>query len=276
MEASLPRFWIERGVTHRSPGLVRALAEYLFGSQDVAALTAAREWLAPRRDSPGEAVLDILLAQLSPRLAIEKSPENAASDEALARLAKPIPTRATSTSPAIPRRPSARCRRIGSGSCPSIRWRASPCWASPPGSTSTGESWVSPKACRRAARCASGRRMFSTEVLTACVMWRLARPQHRTRGHRRHGPSRSLALRPAGTEGERDHRGLRSWLPRGPGPAQARTPAEAGAGRKAGQVMKRCGRWSRIWRSDWVMRAGERSAVFVIPAKAGMSGKGSA
>ena len=28
------------------------------------------------------------------------------------------------------------------------------------------------------------------------------------RGHRRHGPSRGLALRPAGTEGERDHRRL--------------------------------------------------------------------
>ena len=91
MEASLPRFWIERGVTHRSPGLVRALAEYLFGNQDVAALTAAREWLAPRRDWPGEAVLDILLARLSPRLVIEKSPENAASDEALARLADAYP-----------------------------------------------------------------------------------------------------------------------------------------------------------------------------------------
>jgi len=91
MEASLPRFWIERGVTHRSPGLVRALAEYLFGRQDIAGLAAAREWLAARRDWPGEAVLDVLLAELKPRLAIEKSPENAASDEALARLAHAYP-----------------------------------------------------------------------------------------------------------------------------------------------------------------------------------------
>jgi len=91
MEASLPRFWIERGVTHRSPGLVRALAEHLFGGQDLGALDAAREWLARRRDWPGEAILDILLAELRPRLAIEKSPENAASDEALARLAEAYP-----------------------------------------------------------------------------------------------------------------------------------------------------------------------------------------
>jgi hypothetical protein len=91
MEASLPRFWIERGVTHRSPGLVRALAEYLFGGQEAGALAAAREWLAERRDWPGEAVLDILLERIGPRIAVEKSPENAASDEALARLAEAYP-----------------------------------------------------------------------------------------------------------------------------------------------------------------------------------------
>jgi hypothetical protein len=91
MEASLPRFWIERGVTHRSPGLVRALAEYLFGGQNIEALAAARTWLAERQDWPGEAVLDILLARVSPRLAVEKSPENAASDEALGRLAEAYP-----------------------------------------------------------------------------------------------------------------------------------------------------------------------------------------
>ncbi|HEY2110762.1 MAG TPA: sulfotransferase, partial [Dongiaceae bacterium] len=67
------------------------LAEYLFGGQNAEALVAARAWLAERRDWPGEAVLDILLARLSPRLAVEKSPENAAGDEALARLADAYP-----------------------------------------------------------------------------------------------------------------------------------------------------------------------------------------
>ena len=28
LEASLPRFWIERGMQHRSPGLVRAVAQF--------------------------------------------------------------------------------------------------------------------------------------------------------------------------------------------------------------------------------------------------------
>ena len=91
LEASLPRFWIERGVTHRSPGLVRALAEYLFGAQDSMALAAARRWLGERGAWSGAEVLDVLLARLGPRIAVEKSPENATSDEAVARLAKAYP-----------------------------------------------------------------------------------------------------------------------------------------------------------------------------------------
>lgn len=91
MEASLPRFWIERGVTHRSPGLVRALAEHLFAGQDVQALAKARCWLGERGAWSGAEVLDVLLTRLSPLIAVEKSPENAASDESLARLAQAYP-----------------------------------------------------------------------------------------------------------------------------------------------------------------------------------------
>ena len=91
IEASLPRFWVERGVTHRSPGLVRALAEYLFGGQDPMALAEARRWLRERGAWSGGEVLDILLSRLHPRIAVEKSPENAASDEVIARLAEAYP-----------------------------------------------------------------------------------------------------------------------------------------------------------------------------------------
>lgn len=91
MEASLPRFWIERGVTHRSPGLVRALAEHFFGGQEPDALAEARRWLGARGAWTGAEVLDLLLGRLSPRIAVEKSPENAASDEALVRLAEAYP-----------------------------------------------------------------------------------------------------------------------------------------------------------------------------------------
>src|SRR5579871_1329673 len=87
LEASLPRFWIERGLTHRAPGLVRALAEFLFDGQTPAALTAARSWLRARASWSGADVLDCLLARLAPRIAVEKSPETVETGAALERAA---------------------------------------------------------------------------------------------------------------------------------------------------------------------------------------------
>ena len=49
LEASLPSYWIERGFTHRSPGLVRALAQIAFGGESAENLAAARAWLVPAR-----------------------------------------------------------------------------------------------------------------------------------------------------------------------------------------------------------------------------------
>jgi hypothetical protein len=91
LEASLPRFWSERGVCHRSPGLVRALAYFEFGSQDPKALVSSRTWLANRRNWSGADVLDVLLNRIHPRVAVEKSPENVATDAALNRLASAYP-----------------------------------------------------------------------------------------------------------------------------------------------------------------------------------------
>src|SRR5262245_31807086 len=87
MELSLPRFWIDRGVTHRSPGLVRALAEFLFEGQTLESLTRARAWLQERSHWSGADVLDVLLERLSPCTCLEKSPENVETEEALERLA---------------------------------------------------------------------------------------------------------------------------------------------------------------------------------------------
>src|SRR5262245_49158513 len=91
MEGSLPRYWRERGFTHRSPGLVRALAEYEFGGQALDQLDRARAWLAARPHWSGADVFDALLARLSPRTAVEKSPENVATAAALRRLAAAYP-----------------------------------------------------------------------------------------------------------------------------------------------------------------------------------------
>jgi len=91
LEASLPVYWSERGFTHRSPGLVRALAQYEFGGQTPKRLAAARNWLKERAEWSGADVLDVLLDRLSPRAAVEKSPETVNDQAALKRLAKAYP-----------------------------------------------------------------------------------------------------------------------------------------------------------------------------------------
>ena len=91
LEASLPNFWIARGVTHRSPGLVRALAEYIFGNQQFESLNLARVWLRERSHWAGTDVLDVLMDRVRPRRFVEKSPENVETDTALKRLAAAYP-----------------------------------------------------------------------------------------------------------------------------------------------------------------------------------------
>jgi hypothetical protein len=91
MDASLPRYWIARGITHRSPGLVRAFAQFEFGGQTPEDLASAQAWLKARPHWSGAQVLDILLARLAPRVAVEKSPENAVSAAALRRLKSAYP-----------------------------------------------------------------------------------------------------------------------------------------------------------------------------------------
>jgi hypothetical protein len=91
LEASLPEFWIERGITHRSPGLVRAVAELVFGDQAHASLEEARHWLSERATWSGAEVLDVLMERMHPRLCVEKSPESVETDAALERLAAAYP-----------------------------------------------------------------------------------------------------------------------------------------------------------------------------------------
>ena len=91
LEASLPRFWLERGVNHRSPGLVRAVAQLTFGDQKSDSLASARAWLQDRSHWSGSDVFDFLMERLSPRVAVEKSPENVENDDALTRLASAYP-----------------------------------------------------------------------------------------------------------------------------------------------------------------------------------------
>jgi hypothetical protein len=91
LEASLPPYWTARGITHRSPGLVRAVAHFVFGNQTSDSLASAREWLRERARWTGADVADFLLERVSPRTGVEKSPENVETDEALRRLAHAYP-----------------------------------------------------------------------------------------------------------------------------------------------------------------------------------------
>lgn len=91
LDASLPDYHRDRGIVHRSPGLVRAVAELGFGGQFPQSVAAAREWLARRPQWTGAAVFDMLQAQVAPRSAVEKSPENVESAAALGRLVAAYP-----------------------------------------------------------------------------------------------------------------------------------------------------------------------------------------
>jgi hypothetical protein len=91
LEDSLPEYWIRRGVTHRSPGLVRAIAHLEFGDQTLQSLSSARAWLEARRHWSGAEVLDALQTRLSPLTIVEKSPDNVLSDEALERMSSAYP-----------------------------------------------------------------------------------------------------------------------------------------------------------------------------------------
>src|SRR5579875_148574 len=62
LDASLPAAIRRQGYRHRSPGLVRAVAQLSFGGQDTDALDHALAWLSARRDWTGAEVLDHLRA----------------------------------------------------------------------------------------------------------------------------------------------------------------------------------------------------------------------
>jgi hypothetical protein len=91
LESSLPRYWLKRGVKHRSPGLVRALAQLQLGDQQPNSLVSALRWLQDRPHWSGSDVFNSLLRHISPRDAVEKSPEHSATDAALTRLASAYP-----------------------------------------------------------------------------------------------------------------------------------------------------------------------------------------
>jgi hypothetical protein len=91
LQSSLPRYWLERGVKHRSPGLVRAVAQFQLGNQQPESLVFAQRWLQDRSHWCGSDVFDYLVNYIGSKEPVEKSPENTATDAALTRLASAYP-----------------------------------------------------------------------------------------------------------------------------------------------------------------------------------------
>ena len=91
LDASLPAEARRRGFAHRSPGLVRAVAELEYSRQNKANLEAAITWLRERAQWTGADVFDRLMEHVSPRIALEKSPEHVYSLATLARIARAYP-----------------------------------------------------------------------------------------------------------------------------------------------------------------------------------------
>ena len=160
LDASLPSYWIERGIKHRSPGLVRAVAQFEFGSQTLDSIVRAQAWLQDRSHRPGAEVFDVLMERLSPRVAVEKSPENVASDTALDRLVSAYP-RARYLH--LTRHPVTTQRSVQE------HWnRTIPDHSMPDQPMAGTLSWVDLKfascdwlrRCRKTATCGSGERMF--------------------------------------------------------------------------------------------------------------------
>jgi hypothetical protein len=64
-------------------GLIRAVAELMFGSQSAPDIDAAFRWLDERSSWAPSAVFDVLRAAVAPRIALEKSPDTINTDRTL-------------------------------------------------------------------------------------------------------------------------------------------------------------------------------------------------
>jgi Sulfotransferase family len=88
------RAWIDRAAQEAWPmehGLLRAVAELHFGTQDEEGIQAARHWLAARADVSTRFVLRSLADRVFPQILVEKSPSTGAHRRALLRTRRYFP-----------------------------------------------------------------------------------------------------------------------------------------------------------------------------------------
>lgn len=86
-----PPGWRGARAQYRLSGLWRAIAEVNDGEQTDATVAAAAAWLRARGEWRSEQVYDYLLAEVAPRVGVEKAPEDSSREEYLARLVAAYP-----------------------------------------------------------------------------------------------------------------------------------------------------------------------------------------
>jgi hypothetical protein len=86
-----PPGWKGVSTRRRLAGLLRTLAQLHDGEQTVASVAAAMQWLEQRRQWGVADVFDYLLGHVAPRTGVEKSPDNSARADFLARLRRSYP-----------------------------------------------------------------------------------------------------------------------------------------------------------------------------------------
>jgi hypothetical protein len=86
-----PPGWTGVPTRRRLAGLLRVLAQLHDGEQTAEAVAGALRWLEQRRDWAVADVFDYLLASVAPRIGVEKSPDNSARGDFLARLRRSYP-----------------------------------------------------------------------------------------------------------------------------------------------------------------------------------------
>ncbi len=72
-------------------GLLRSVAEVIWGEQTASSIVDARTWLADRSNLTSQEVMHVLASQVSPRVVIEKSPMIVYDVDAMARVAVDYP-----------------------------------------------------------------------------------------------------------------------------------------------------------------------------------------
>lgn len=81
LQAHVPDEWAD----YARSGLIRSVAEVMFGSQSDDNISAAFAWLDERSTVAPTLVFDILRAEVAPRIALEKSPDTVNNDNILRR-----------------------------------------------------------------------------------------------------------------------------------------------------------------------------------------------